>query len=100
MFTNLNITWKYSIVVDLIICLLLLSRTILQVIAIIIDYAVIQKFICYYLYIKYFNFHMPWQFPFSFLIHPPPPPPLSNINCTTRTFKNICIYLLCIKTDS
>ena len=47
-----------------------------------------SKFICYYLFIKCFGFHMPWQLPF-----PIPPPPLSTINCTTRTFKNICIYL-------
>ena len=32
---------------------------------------------------------MTWQLPFPF----PIPPPLSTINCTKRTFKNICIYL-------
>ena len=46
-----------------------------------------SKYICYYLFIKCFDFYMSWQLP------PPPPPPTSTINCTTRTFKNICIYL-------
>ena len=49
-----------------------------------------SKYICYYLFIKCFDFYMPWQLPNP---PPPPPPPTSTINCTTRTFKNICIYL-------
>ena len=47
-----------------------------------------SKYICYYFFITCFDFYMPWQLP-----TPPPPPPTSTINCTTRTFKNICIYL-------
>ena len=89
MFANLNNTWKYSIIVYFIICLLLLPWTILQFFAIIMVYAVIQNLfvIIYLLNVLVFICHDNSLSPSPSLL------PLSTINCTTRTFKNICIYL-------
>ena len=66
-----------------------LSWTILQCIAIIMAYAVIQNLfvIIYLLNVLVFICHG------NSLSPSPSPSPIRTINCTTRTLKNICIYL-------
>ena len=90
MFANLNNIWKYSIVVYIIICLLLLSWTILQFIAIIIAYAVIQNIsvIIYLLNVLIFICRG------NSLSPPPPPPPLALLTAQQELLKiyvSICI---------
>ena len=49
-----------------------------------------SKYICYYLFIKCFDFYMPWQLPSP----PPPPPPLALLTAQQELLKiyvSICI---------
>ena len=48
-----------------------------------------SKFVCYYLFIKCFGFHMPWQLPFPFPI--PPPPLLTVQQEPLKIYVSICI---------
>ena len=49
-----------------------------------------SKFICYYLFIKCFGFHRPWQLPFPFPI-PPPSALLTAQQEPLKIYVSICI---------
>ena len=56
-----------------------------------------SKFICYYLFIKCFGFHMPWQLTFPFPTPPPPlPSPLALLTAQQELFKIYVSTSICI----